>query len=107
MQHGKWNPPVDLYQIPTGWALKVDLAGVSPGDVEVELDGRDLVIRGERRDRSVREGWRHYSMEIQYDRFERVIRLPKGLPQALLTRDFLDGMLVIRLQGPGKEVRHG
>jgi HSP20 family protein len=107
MRHLKWDPPVDLYQIPSGWALKVDLAGVGPADVEVELNGRELRIRGERRDRSVQEGWRHYSMEIQYDRFERVVRLPKGLQDAQVTRDFRDGMLVIRLQGPERGNRHG
>jgi HSP20 family protein len=98
MLRPKWNPPADLYRTPQGWALKLDLAGVRPEDVEVELKGRDLSVTGARRDWLVREGWRHYSMEIQYDRFERLIRLPEGLEKAKLTRDFKDGMLLIQFK---------
>jgi len=101
MQHPKWNPPADLYKTPQGWALKLDLAGVRPDDVEVQIKGRDLTITGARKDLLVREGWRHYSMEIQYDRFERVIRLPKGIGQVQVTRDSKDGMLLVKLQSKG------
>ena len=40
-----WQPAVDIYQTPVGWLVKVDLAGVRPDDVTVELRGRIILIR--------------------------------------------------------------
>ncbi|HUO57753.1 MAG TPA: Hsp20/alpha crystallin family protein [bacterium] len=106
MLSSRWNPPADLYHTPEGWAIKLDLAGVRPEDVTLELVGRDLHISGSRRDLVLAEGWRHYSMEIEYNHFERVVRLPRELRNVLISSEFQDGMLLIRLKGMG-EGSHG
>lgn len=105
MKHWKWEPAVDLYRTPEGWAVKIDVAGVRPEDVEVELMGKELHIAGKRRDSGPGKGWRHYSMEIQYSPFERVIRLPGEWGGMMFRREFEDGMLFLyfRQQGGNHE----
>src|SRR3989304_4824948 len=69
-----WSPQADIYRTPTGWLVKLDLAGVSPDEVRVEATRSELRVSGVRRDRFVQKGYLHHSMEISYSRFERTIR---------------------------------
>lgn len=92
-----WRPAADVYQTPSGWLLKLDLAGVRPEDVEVaRVDGR-LCVRGCRRDWLVEESHRHYHMEIAYSRFERWFDLPCDLARCTIDTEDRHGMLVIRI----------
>ena len=99
-----WSPPVDVYRTATGWLLKYELAGISPGDLQLRVNDDTLTLEGMRRDMRVAEGQRSYSMEISYNRFERTVRLPCCLNEMEITTDYRDGMLVVRLSG--KEPRH-
>jgi HSP20 family protein len=96
-QTGAWQPPVDVYRARAGWLLKVDLAGVEPADITIDLTGRRLRICGMRRDWCLEEGCHCYRMEIAYSRFERTIELPEDLDNTHITTEFRNGMLVIRI----------
>ena len=72
----RWQPPVDVYRSPRGWLLKFDLAGVRPEDVQVRIAGSRVTVSGVRRDWILEQGYSYHSMEISYNRFERVIELP-------------------------------
>lgn len=92
------SPNVDVYRGPSGWLCKVDLAGVSPEDVRVELRRCAIVVSGVRRDVQVGQGWRHYSLEISYSRFERVIELPEDLSGAQMHTVHRAGMLLVLVE---------
>jgi HSP20 family protein len=113
---GCWYPSADIYRTPTGWLVKLDLAGVRPEEVELHVAGPKLIMTGARRDRCVEEERHCYRMEIAYSRFERVIELPADLDQAAIDTEYRDGMLMIRIQPeapssrplpPGEGVRRG
>ncbi len=97
-----WQPAADIYRTSTGWLLKFELAGVTPDDVAVEVHGSRLTVCGVRRDLMVEECCRHYSMEIAYDRFERMVELPCDLEQAHLNLEFRNGILVVRVTTKGE-----
>jgi HSP20 family protein len=92
-----WQPQADIYRSAAGWIVKMDLAGVQPQDVSITVRGSQLHISGVRRDRSVEEGWSHYTMEIAYNRFERIIELPCDLEHTRITVECRDGMLLLRV----------
>jgi HSP20 family protein len=94
-----WCPPADVYRTASGWAVKFDLAGVRPDELEVVVNGRTLVLRGMRRDWSIEEARASYQMEISYNRFERTIEMPCELERATLSIEYRDGMLFVRLSG--------
>ncbi len=96
-----WAPRADIYRTPTGWLVKLDLAGVSPDEVTVEASRSELRVSGVRRDRFVREGFRQHSMEISYSRFERILRLPCSADTCSLRTEFVEGMLLIILDEEG------
>ncbi|MBX7053625.1 MAG: Hsp20/alpha crystallin family protein, partial [Pyrinomonadaceae bacterium] len=65
VQSGRlWYPAADVFQTPEGWLVKVELAGVSPEDIELDIQGNVLYIAGCRKDRSCGTGVSYQQMEI-------------------------------------------
>lgn len=93
-----WQPAVDVYRLNSGWLVKFDLAGVPADELDLEVTGNQLRVRGVRRDHLVEEVCQIYSMEISYSRFERTIELPESLSEARMSWEYHDGMLIVRLE---------
>jgi HSP20 family protein len=93
-----WNPSADVYRCPEGWVVKVDLAGVSSDDLEIEIRDSVLTLRGCCRDTLYREGFSYHRMEITYSRFEKTIRFPDAIEGATMAHDYNDGFLIINLR---------
>jgi HSP20 family protein len=92
-----WQPSADAYRTAWGWILKYELAGVRPEEVQLTVSGRQVAVRGLRRDIYIEEDRQAYTMEIAYNQFERVIELPDDLSRMALAVDYRDGMLIVRL----------
>ncbi len=93
-----WFPAADVYQTPDGWLVKVELAGVSAEDIEIDIQGNVLYIAGCRRDRSCGAGVSYHQMEITYSRFEKTLTFPASIEGAHLEHNFDNGLLIIHLQ---------
>ncbi len=94
---GLWCPAADVYHTRQGWLVKLDLAGVRPEDVTLEVQGRRMRVRGTRRDCTYQEGCHYYQMEIAYSNFERTLELPCDLERAGISSEFRDGMLLVHI----------
>lgn len=92
-----WQPPLDVYRIAGGWLLKFELAGVSPDDMSVSLQGNCVIVRGVRLDRCLESGCSVHQMEIAYNVFERAIELPDDLSHATMRWECSYGMLIVRI----------
>jgi HSP20 family protein len=98
-----WQPSADVYRTRDGWLLKFDLAGVRAEDVTVTVSGRRVSVSGVRRDSVIEEGCSYYSMEISYNRFERVIDMPCDLGEAQVSLQVRDGLLLVRMLTGGDQ----
>jgi HSP20 family protein len=92
-----WYPAADVYQTPDGWLVKVELAGVSPEDLELDIQGNQLYIAGTRRDKSCAVGVSYHQMEITYSRFEKTLQFPASIEGAQIEHNFENGLLIIHL----------
>ena len=92
-----WEPAVDIYQDGQGWLVKMELAGVKAEDINLSLSGNALKVSGTRRDEVVHEGHKAYSMEISYNRFERILEVPSFIHNPEIKHKFQDGMLLITI----------
>jgi len=92
-----WLPAADVYQMPDGWLVKVELAGVSPEDLELDIQGNVLYLAGTRRDKSCAVGVSFHQMEITYSRFEKTLQFPASIEGARIEHNFENGLLIIRL----------
>jgi HSP20 family protein len=93
-----WYPAADVFQTTDGWVVKVELAGVSADDVEIDIQGDVLYIAGARKDRSCSAGATYQQMEISYSRFEKTLKFPSPIDGATVEHQFEDGLLIIRLK---------
>ena len=93
-----WNPAADVYRTREGWIVKLDLAGVRTDELEIEVQGSNLRVRGCRRDTFYQEGFTYHQMEITYSRFEKSIEFPCSVQGASLARDYRDGLLIVKLR---------
>jgi HSP20 family protein len=95
-----WYPAADVYRTRGGWVVKVELAGVAPDELRVEISGDTLLVAGIRRDETLTESVSYQQLEITYSRFEKTIRFPCPIEGARLERHYRDGLLILRLQSP-------
>jgi HSP20 family protein len=94
-----WRPDADIYRTADGWIVKVDLAGVSADDLEINVQDRTLRISGCRRDTLFGEGVSYHQLEITYSRFEKTLQFPCSIAGASILRDYRDGLLILHLRG--------
>jgi len=95
-----WYPAADVYKTRGGWVVKVELAGVAPDELVVEISGDTLRVAGIRRDEAVTESVSYHQLEITYSRFQKTIRFPCPIEGAKVERNYRDGLLVLRLLSP-------
>lgn len=94
-----WYPSADVYQTPDGWLVKVELAGVSAEDIEIDIQGNQLYIAGTRRDKTCAAvGVSYHQMEITYSRFEKTLQFPDVIEGARIEHNFDNGLLIIGLR---------
>ena len=97
----RWRPAADVYRTPSGWFVKLELAGVPKDEIEVSVSGHLLRVRGRRRDTQFAEAAEHYSLEISYSEFERCIELPCNLEEADVSAQCQEGMLLVAIVPKG------
>lgn len=98
-----WEPAADVYETRHAVKIKVELAGVRPNEIQVELGdgGRAITVRGVRRDvdgdREARIAF--HQMEVYVGPFHRDIPLPSGLTidASRIEATYHDGFLLITL----------
>jgi HSP20 family protein len=102
MSYTPWQPAADVYRTPDGFFIKFELAGVRAEDIDLEVLGPRLIIRGTRRDVERHEACRCYLMEISYNQFERSLELPCNLERADIATSYRDGMLLVHIRREGR-----
>ena len=102
-----WRPAVDLFEEPSRYVARIDLPGVPPGDVEIEVDDAGLHVRGERRmDLGVPRD-AYLRIERPQGRFALSVQLPPSVDRSGIQARHEEGVLEIDLprrkeEGPSK-----
>jgi len=93
-----WRPPlVDVFEDSEGLTLKVELPEVDANDVDIQLEGNALTLRGERKLENVDKQEGYHRMERSYGPFARRFTLPSTLDTGNVTAQSRDGVLRIFL----------
>lgn len=93
-----FRPLVDCFRTddPPMLTIVVELAGVGPDDLRIEVAERELVVTGERT-RPPCPGRVYQQMEIEYGDFERRVALADPVDTAGARAEYEHGMLTITL----------
>jgi HSP20 family protein len=90
-------PPVDAFIEKDGkkFIVRVALPGVDPKDVNIQVQGNVLTIRGERQETHENKNADVVYREMTYGSFERDISLPDGVDTDRINAEFRNGIIEI------------
>lgn len=96
---GEWAPAVDIAESDEAVTVRVELPGVSGGQLHVALTGTQLRISGEKQRRTLRRrGHSHLRSECSYGPFNRTLSLRRWtISMQHATAVLEKGVLVVRL----------
>ena len=93
-------PLLDAFHRDNALVVRVELPGINPNDVQLELTDNVLVIRGERQHEGHVEEGSWVRRERSYGAFERQIVLPDGTDPETITANFDLGVLEVTIPHP-------
>jgi HSP20 family protein len=98
-----WNPSVDIYENDDNLVIKAEIPGVDKDNIHVDLKGRVLTLKGERKSENEVKEDRFYRREMSYGHFERAFTLPVDVDPEKVKADFKDGVLKVEVPKPEEQ----
>lgn len=99
-----FRPAADVYARDGDLVLRFELPGIDPAkDVTVTVDAGDLVVRGERKEKSEVKESDYYRVESCYGSFERRLPLPEGFNESAIAATYESGVLEVVVPGVAKK----
>ena len=98
------SPPIDMYQTGDEVVVKAALPGFKPDEVQINVTGDILTIKGEVKHEEEKKDKSWHIREQRWGSFERSLRLPTGVISDKAKADFDNGILTISLP-KSEEVR--
>jgi len=102
------RPSLDVSATENDYRISVELPGVEPSEIRLELQDDQLIITGEKKqEKEVKED-HYYRIERSYGSFRRVLSLPEDADKDKIDASFKNGIMTItitRLQLPQAKTR--
>jgi HSP20 family protein len=102
---GTMAPSLDVHESESEFCLTADLPGVAEQDIDVQLEGDTLTIRGEKKQESERDERGYHVVERRAGNFQRSIRLPFEPDPEKVTAECHNGVLTVHVSKQGQQQR--
>ncbi len=98
-RRGGFSPAVDVYYAsdPPRAVVRADLPGIDPNAVQLEIQGRELVLSGHREPEGPADDRVYQQLEIERGPFRRVISLGAEVDAEAADASYEDGILTVEL----------
>ena len=98
LRDGGWSAPaIDMYQTDDEVVVKAALPGFNANEVQINITGDVLTIRGERKHEEEKKEKAWHIREQRWGSFERSVALPTAVKSDKASADFENGILTITL----------
>ncbi len=94
---GTWAPVMDVSESDDKITVKMDLPGVTKEDVNIQIVGDTLQVKGEKKQEKEITEENYHGIERTYGSFFRSVELPTRVMAEKITAKFKDGVLTIEL----------
>jgi HSP20 family protein len=102
-----WTPPMEVFQRGNDMVVRADLPGISPDDVQIDVEDGVLTISGERRNTNEDRQEGFYRSERSYGAFARSIALPEGVDEDQVNAHYEHGVLEVTVPMPQQQRQRG
>ena len=92
-----WAPVVDVVETETEIVLHAELPGMKKEEIDIQLSGDTLTLRGERQLQSANRGENFHRIERQYGAFQRTFGIETPVDAGAVSASYENGVLTVRL----------
>ncbi len=100
------TPSFDLSETDDAYQIQMDLPGVDPNDIEIEVQDNTVLICGERKCENEQEGKSFHRAERQWGRFCRSAQLPSYVDRDKVDAECRNGILTVTLPKSAESMTH-
>lgn len=107
-EHGAFVPELDVVESPEKVVVKVNVPGIKPEEIKVEVEDDLLTISGEHTEETEEKGRRFARRERRHGSFSRTIALPETAKRDEVDATCHDGVLSVTVplaEAPRHEAR--
>jgi len=90
-----WAPPADIYETANGLVLKLELPGIDPSQVDIQVRDNSLYLEGERKPEGSQKDRTYHRIERPYGTFGRSFTLPAQFAADKVEAKYSDGLLIL------------
>lgn len=90
-------PAVEFNETDNAIDLKVEIPGMAPEDISIEVTADSVAITGERKSETKTEENGSTRSEFRYGKYQRIIPLPMPVQNVEAKADYKDGILSLHL----------
>ena len=100
---GKWlsrefSPACDVSETADAFQIRMDVPGMKPDDITVQVTGDSVHISGERKEQKAEDKVITYQrLERRSGKFSKTLRLPSAVNEEQVQAEFDDGILTVTL----------
>lgn len=98
-----FTPPADVEETADAYTVEIELPGVKREDLDIEVSGRRVSVRGERKDKEKERAGILRRRERTVGRFAYEVTLPGAVDDAAVEANLDEGVLSLRLPKPEQE----
>lgn len=92
-----WGPALDIAESDQAVTVRVEIPGIDPQEIDLQVTGNQLIIAGEKKDTHEHRGEDFYHSERRFGSFRRAVQLPVGIDADRVTADYDHGVLTVQL----------
>jgi HSP20 family protein len=96
----EWTPAIDVIRNQDKIVVRVDMPGIKPEEIKVEVDDDILTVSGEHEESKEEKDEKFVRRERRYGSFMRSIALPAGVEPDKVTAITKDGVLEVSVPMP-------
>jgi HSP20 family protein len=93
---GEWSPSVDISETENELVIKAQLPGLDAKDINVDLSGDLLTIKGEKKKEEEEKSEHHYYKERFFGSFQRSFKIPVSVQTENVEANFDKGVLEVK-----------
>lgn len=99
---GKWltsefKAACDLSETADAYQLRMDVPGIKPDDITVQVTGDTVRVSGERKEEKEEKNKTYHRVERRSGKFSEIVTLPGAVKDENVQAEFHDGVLTVTL----------